>query len=94
MHIGALFGNNSGTDMLEQPARSLASCMVILIHRRRNSQLFRPFPLPAHLSHGRSRGFESLASKAARQVHLNTHMDGGLFYLMPTYRGYRIDAGV
>jgi hypothetical protein len=38
------FGNNSGTDMLAQHARSAASCMVILAHNRRNGRHFPLFP--------------------------------------------------
>jgi hypothetical protein len=40
-----------GTDMLKQHATSVASCMVILAHIRRNRRLFLPFLLPAYLSH-------------------------------------------
>jgi hypothetical protein len=46
------FGNNSGTDMLEQYG--------ILEQNRHNRQLFPPFPLPAYLSHSRGRRFGSL----------------------------------
>jgi len=51
MHIWEQFGNNLGTDILAQQARSAASCMVILAHNRRNGRHFPPFPLPAPLSH-------------------------------------------
>ena len=37
-------GNNLGTDMLAQQARSAASCMVILAHNRRNGRHFPLFP--------------------------------------------------
>jgi len=55
-HCGSSFlasycGNNSGTDMLKQHARSVVSCIEILAHNRRNGRLFPPFPLPARLSH-------------------------------------------
>jgi hypothetical protein len=71
--LASYCGNNSGTDMLKQHARSAASCMLILVHNRRYRRLFSLFPLFAHLSHCRSRGFESL------QVHLITPTCGRFF---------------
>jgi hypothetical protein len=50
-------GHNSGTDMLKQLAGSAASCMLILEQNRRNERDFPHFPLPAHPSHWRSRGY-------------------------------------
>ena len=55
--------------------------MVILVHTRRNWRLFSSLPLPAHLSHWRSRGFES------RQVHLHTFSSGDCVYWY-RLRGY------
>jgi len=49
--------------MLAQTARSVASCMVILEHNRRNGRHFSPFPLLAPLSHWRFRGFESAGKR-------------------------------
>ena len=52
-----------GTDMLEQLARSAASCMVILGNIRRSRWQFSVFPLYFYPSHWRSRGFESAGKR-------------------------------
>ena len=57
--LASYCGNNLGIDMLAQHATSVVSCMVKLEHNRRNGRHFPPFPLPAPLSHGKGRGFES-----------------------------------
>jgi len=61
--------------------------MVILAQNRRNRQLFYTFPLPAHLSHWRRRGFES------RQVHFLSPTYGGLLIKSSLYWDDEIDRG-